>query len=90
MGPAEGKLGSLGRVHGIMVGAFGEGSDDLHALISHLAMSRVRYAGPQLGRSGQPRSEEAEIALATSFLRKSLSVCAVRGQAQVLLGVDWK
>ena len=69
VGPAEGKLGSLGRVHGIMVGAFGEGSDDLHALISHLAMSRVRYAGPQLGRSGQPRSEEAEIALATSFLQ---------------------
>ena len=86
----ERKLGSLGRVHGIVVSAFGEGSDDLHALISHLAMSRVRYAGPQLGRSGQPRSEEAEIALATSFLRKSLSVCAVRGQAQVLLGVDWK
>ena len=69
-----------------MVGAFGEGSDDLHALINHLARSRVRYAGPQLGRCGQPRSEEAEIALATSFLRKSLSVCAVRGQAQVLLG----
>ena len=82
----ERKLGSLGRVHGIVVSAFGEGSDDLHALISHLARSRVRYAGPQLGRRGQPRSEEAEIALATSFLRKSLSVCAVRGQAQVLLG----
>ena len=86
MGPVERKLGSLGRVHGIVVGAFGEGSDDLHALISHLARSRVRYAGPQLGRSGLPRSEDAEIALATSFLRKSLSVCAVRGQAQVLLG----
>ena len=82
----ERKLGSLGRVHGIVVSAFGEGSDDLHALISHLARSRVRYAGPQLGRRGQPRSEEAEIALATSFLRKSLSDCAVRGQAQVLLG----
>ena len=82
----ERKLGSLGRVHGIVVSAFGEGSDDLHALISHLARSRVRYAGPQLGRSGLPRSEDAEIALATSFLRKSLSVCAVRGQAQVLLG----
>ena len=58
----ERKFGSLGRVHGIVVSAFGEGSDDLHALISHRARSRVR------------------------FLRKSLSVCAVRGQAQVLLG----
>ena len=82
----ERKLGSLGRVHGIVVSAFGEGSDDLHALISHRARSRVRYAGPQLGRRGQPRSEEAEIALATAFLRKSLSDCAVRGKAQVLLG----
>ena len=52
----------------------------------HLARSKVRYAGPQLGRRGQPRPEEANIALATSFLRKSSSVCAVRGQAQVLLG----
>ena len=32
------------------------------------------------------RSEEAEIALTTSFLRKSLSVCAMRGQARLTLG----
>ena len=32
------------------------------------------------------RTVEAEIALITSFLRKSLSVCAVRGQARLLLG----
>ena len=32
------------------------------------------------------RTEEAEIALTTSFLRKNLSVCAVRGQARLLLG----
>ena len=86
VGPVERKLGSLGRVHGIVVGTFGEGSDDLHALIHHLAVSRVRFAGPQLGRRGQLRTEEAEIVLSTSLLRKELSVCAVRGQAQVLLG----
>ena len=79
-------MGSLGQVHGIVVGAFGEASDDLHSLIHHLAVSRVRVAGPQLGRRGQMRTEEAEIALSTSFLRKSLSVCGVRGQARVLLG----
>ena len=60
--------------------------DDLHSLIHHLAVSRVRYAGPQKGRRGQLRTTEAEIALSTSFLRKSLSICAVRGQAQALLG----
>ena len=81
VGPVELKLGSLGRVHGIVVGAFGEASDDLHSLIHHLAVSRVRFAGPQVGRRGQVRTEEAEIALTTSLLRKSLSVCAVRRQA---------
>ena len=45
-GPVERKLGSLGRVHGIVIGAFGEASDDLHSLLHHLAVSRVRYAGP--------------------------------------------
>ena len=53
---------------------------------SSIAASRVQYAGPQKGRRGQLRSVEAEIALSTSFLRKTLSVCAVRGQARVLLG----
>ena len=86
IGPVELKLGSLGRVHGIVVGAFGEGSDDLHSLLHHRAVSRVRYAGPQVGRRGQLRTEEAEIALTTSFLRKSLSVCGVRSQARLLLG----
>ena len=60
VGPVELKLGSLGRVHGIVVGAFGEASDDLHSLIHHLAVSRVRFAGPQVGRRGQVRTEEAE------------------------------
>ena len=46
-GPVETKLGSLGEVKGVVVGAFGEGSDDLHSLIHHLAASRVRVAGPQ-------------------------------------------
>ena len=59
------------------VGAFGEGSEDLHSLIHHLAISRVRVAGPQKGRRGQVRTEEAELAITTSFLRRSLSVVGV-------------
>ena len=86
VGPVELKLGSLGRVHGVVVGAFGEASDDLHSLIHHLAVSRVRFAGPQVGRRGQVRTEEAEIALTISLLRKSLSVWAVCSQAKLLLG----
>ena len=48
VGPVELKLVSLGRVHGIIVDAFGEASDDLHSLIHHLAVSRVRFAEPQV------------------------------------------
>ena len=85
-GPVETKLGTLGEVKGVVVGAFGEGSEDLHSLIHHLAVSRVRVAGPQKGRRGQMRTEEAELALTTSFLRRTLSVVGVRAQARLLLG----
>ena len=57
IGPVETKLGSLGEVRGLVVGAFGEGSEHLHELIHHLAVSRVQIAGPQKGRRGQVRSE---------------------------------
>ena len=82
----ESKLGRLGDVKGVVVGAFGEGSDDLHALIHHLASSRVRVAGPQKGKRGQVRSEQAELALTTAFLRRTLSLVGVRSQARLLLG----
>ena len=86
IGPVETKLARLGDVKGLVVGAFGEGSDDLHALIHHLASSRVRVAGPQKGKRGQMRSEEAELALTTAFLRRTLSLVGVRAQARLLLG----
>ena len=55
-------------------------------LIHQLAISRVRVAGPQKGRRGQVRSEEAELAITTSFLRRTLSVVGVRAHAMLLLG----
>ena len=85
-GPVETKLGTMGEVKGVVVGAFGEGSEDLHSLIHHLAISRVRVAGPQKGRRGQVRTEEAELAITTSFLRRTLSMVGVRAQARLLLG----
>ena len=85
-GPVETKLARLGNVKGIVVGAFGEGAEDLHSLIRHLAFSRVREAGPQKGRSGQLRTMEAELALTTSLLRRTLSVVGVKAQARLLLG----
>ena len=35
-------------------------------------------AGPQKGRRGQVRTEEAELAITTSFLRRTLSVVGVK------------
>ena len=86
MRPVERKLASMGEVKGLVVGAFGEVSAATRALISHLAQSRVQVARPQLGRRGQLRSEEAEIAITTAFLRRTFSICAVKGQAFSLLG----
>ena len=57
----------------------------LHSLIHHLALSRVRVAGPQVGRRGQVRQEAAEMAITTAFIRRAISVCGVRGQAWTLL-----
>ena len=86
VGPVERKLASMGEVEGIVVGAFGEVSSATHALINHMAKSRVQVARPQLGRRGQLRSEEPEMAITTAFLRRTLSICAVTGQAFSLLG----
>ena len=81
-GPVETKLGTLGEVKGVVVGA-----EDLHSLIHQLVIiSRVRVAGPQKGKRGQVRTEEAELAITTSFLRRTLSVVGVRAQAKLLLG----
>ena len=85
-GPVENKLATMGDVKGIVFGAFGEGSDALHKLIYELAVSRVRVAGPQLGKRGQVRSEEAEIAINTAMLRRSFSVCSIKAQTSSLLG----
>ena len=77
----------LGEVKGIVVGDFEEASDSLHQLIHHLVLSRVKTAGPQLGKKGQVRSEQAEIAITTSFLRQTVSICALKGQSSTLLGI---
>ena len=56
----------------------------------HLAVSRVRVAGPQRGRRGQFWEEQAETALKTTFLRRTVSVCGVKAQAFSLPWEDLK
>lgn len=85
-GPVENKLASMGAVKGVVLGCFGEASQATHDLIYHLAVSRVRVAGPQRGRRGQFREEQAEVALQTAFLRRTISLCGVKAQSFSLLG----
>ena len=42
-GPVETKLSRLGDVKGVVVGAFGEGSEDLHSLIHHLPNGQMAF-----------------------------------------------
>ena len=82
----EVKLVSLGKVRGLVAGQFGEVSEDTHLLVSAMATSRVRVAGPTRGRRGHMRTEEGERAVAISSIRRRLGVMTVRCQASSLLG----
>ena len=86
VGRVEAKLASVGNGRGIVAGQFGEVSDDTHMLVSALATSRVRIAGPTLSRRGRMRTEEGERSIAVSSIRRRLGVMTVRCQANSLLG----
>ena len=86
VGGAERKLLQLGEVRGVAIGNWGEVSEATHALLAHLATSRVKVAGPTRGRRGMLRSEEAERAIAMSSLRRRLGVATVRAQCLSLVG----
>ena len=72
-------------VQGMVFGSFGEASEAVHDLVENIATSRVRVAGPQKGKRGKTRSEEGEKAMAVSFVRRTLSLAAVRAQSHSLL-----
>ena len=57
-GPVENNLSQYGDLQGLVVGAYGEGSDALHGLVQLLAESKVKAMGLSRGRKGT----EAEIA----------------------------
>ena len=52
VGPVERKLGEYGELHGLVVGAFSEASEDMHNLIQCMAESRVAAADLQRGQPG--------------------------------------
>ena len=64
-----------------VVGAFQEGSKDLHALLETLADSQLRFRGLARGREGT--NQERSIILAG--LRRSLSMCAAKAYSSCLI-----
>ena len=86
MGATEAKLIQLGEVRGVIAGNWGEVSEATHALLAHLATSRVRVAVITRGRKGLERREAMERAIAMSSLRRRLGVATVRAQCHSLLG----
>ena len=86
VGPVESKLLSFPRLRRWVFGAWGEASEDIHLLVHQLASSRLKHQQVLEGRGRwRRRSDEAELAMLTGQVRRTLSLVAVRSQARCLL-----
>ena len=80
-GPVQRRLESYGPLISLVSGAWGEGSADLHGLVQTIAEARLEKQGLARGRQGS----EAELGILVGQVRRSLSITAVRAQAEMLL-----
>ena len=80
IGPVENKLLQYGDLQGLVVGAFGEGSVDLHELVQTIAESRVNSVGLLRGK----KCGEAELGCVVGQVRRMLSSANIRAQGQCL------
>ena len=81
VGPVQRKLESFGEVKGLVFGAFGEGSEDVHSLVQSLASCRAKTVALQRGRE----CGEGELGVIVGEIRRRVSVAAVKAQADCLL-----
>ena len=81
MGPVERKLLQFGEVIGLVVGAFGECSEDLHELIQRMAENKATMMGLRRGSE----TSDVEVGKMVGQIRRTLSTTFVRAQAQCLL-----
>jgi len=85
-GPVEEKLVGMGNLRGLVFGAFGEASKDVHDLVQRLADSRVARKGLSRGRV----CAKGEKSVVVGQLRRALSVATVKAQAESLVGkLEW-
>ena len=64
--PVERKLMQFGEVIRLVVGAFGEGSEDMHDLVQQIAESRANTMGLRRGRE----ATEAEVGIFVGQVRR--------------------
>ena len=81
IGPLQQRLENFGPLVKLVVGAWGEGSKDLHLLVQTLGESRLLSQGLGRGEEGSG----SELGVIIGQIRRTLSVSAVRAQAQCLL-----
>ena len=80
-GPLVQRLESYGKLWGLVVGPWGDGSKDMHSLIKIMAESSVAAKGRARGWEGG----DGELGLVLGQIRRRLSCSFVRAQALCLL-----
>ena len=80
-GPLVQRLEGYGKLLGLVVGPWGEGSKDLHSLISAVGQSMVEARSRERGWEGG----EGELGQVMGQLRRKLSCTFVRAQALCLI-----
>ena len=80
-GPLVRRLESFGRLEGLVVGPWGEGSKDLHSLVKTLGDTKLAARARAMGREGS----DNELGVIIGQIRKFLSVAFVRAQNLCLL-----
>ena len=80
-GPLVRRLESYGKLEGLVVGPWGEGSKDMHTLVQTLADSKVLAKARALGRE----VSDKELGIVISQIRKFLSTSFIRAQSLCLI-----
>ena len=68
-----------------MFGAFGKCIEEVHQLVQRLAKAKVAKADTEPGYRATGKSKEAQLSAEVAFLRRRLSMAAVREQARLLI-----
>ena len=75
------RLQGYGKLEGLVVGPWGEGSKDMHSLVKVIAETKVANTARALGRD----LSDKELGIVVSQVRKYLSISFIRAQSLCLL-----